>query len=118
MDHHRSLELLRSVESNSCGHDPFSLLHQIMVVIEDVNDNPPVFPQDTINTGIPESATPGSLVEVVSAMDADYGSNAALTYQKTAGDPESKSSCRKSIKIFCSYFQISLTSVIPVQGVL
>ena len=80
------------------------LLHQIMVIIEDVNDNPPVFLQDTINTGIPESAIPGSLVEVVSAMDADYGSNAALTYQKTAGDPESKRSCRKSIKIFCSYF--------------
>lgn len=78
------------------GHDLLSSLHQITINIEDVNDNSPVFPQDTINTGIPESATPGSLVEVVSATDADYGSNAVLTYQKTAGDTESKSACMNS----------------------
>ena len=56
-----------------------------------------MFPQDSINTGIPESATPGSLVELVSATDADYGSNAVLTYQKTSGDTESKA-------ILCTHF--------------
>lgn len=60
------------------------------VYIQDVNDNSPVFAVDVISTGVPESSVPGTLVEVVSATDLDYGTNAVVSYYKTSGDTESK----------------------------
>lgn len=42
-------------------------------MIEDINDNPPYFPQNSIVSQINELAIPGTQFGLVSAVDADVG---------------------------------------------
>ena len=58
------------------------------IYITDINDNGPMFSTPLISTGVPEGVPIGTVVDVISATDADYGSNAVLTYSKTSGDPD------------------------------
>ncbi|KAK8404802.1 hypothetical protein O3P69_001423 [Scylla paramamosain] len=55
----------------------------VTVVVKDINDNAPVFPDTTMLGHVQENGAAGSAVVVVSAWDADDatdGSNARLTY--------------------------------------
>ena len=51
----------------------------VTVTVEDVNDNPPMFVMDH-NVSVPEHSVIGSTVALVSAIDIDSGSNAAVSY--------------------------------------
>ncbi len=53
----------------------------IRIAIRDVNDNPPVFVNNNISVVVNEDIQNGSQVAVFMAMDADSGSNAAVSYQ-------------------------------------
>ncbi|CAL1526295.1 unnamed protein product, partial [Lymnaea stagnalis] len=53
------------------GVTPLSGSATIVVNVEDVNDNAPVFDQPLYNVSLPETATVGTLVTTVSATDAD-----------------------------------------------
>ena len=59
-----------------------------MVTLIDINDNVPVFTSASQSTTIPENAEVGRIVLVASAVDADDGTNAALTYAITEGNDE------------------------------
>ncbi|TSV15244.1 Protocadherin gamma-A8 [Bagarius yarrelli] len=50
------------------------------VKISDVNDNPPVFSSEEYKTHVNENNSPGEAVLTVKASDADWGSNARLSY--------------------------------------
>ncbi|XP_063305934.1 protocadherin gamma-B7-like [Pelobates fuscus] len=52
----------------------------IKVVVQDVNDNFPVFNQDTYRISLNESVPIGFLVHHLNATDKDEGSNAEITY--------------------------------------
>ncbi|XP_063303997.1 protocadherin gamma-B7-like isoform X1 [Pelobates fuscus] len=52
----------------------------IKVVVQDVNDNFPVFNQDTYRISLNESVPIGFLVHHLNATDKDEGSNADITY--------------------------------------
>lgn len=43
-----------------------------------------------ITTGVPEGVPIGTVVDIITATDADYGPNAAITYSKSSGDPNGK----------------------------
>ncbi|XP_061542524.1 protocadherin beta-15-like [Phycodurus eques] len=55
-------------------------LHRITVLVQDVNDNPPVFPKDEIKLEIRESTVKGTRYRVNEADDADVGQNAVQQY--------------------------------------
>ncbi|XP_071314643.1 protocadherin gamma-A12-like isoform X26 [Trachinotus anak] len=55
-------------------------LHRISLLIQDVNDNSPVFPKDTVKLEIRESAVKGARYRVNEAHDADIGQNTVKRY--------------------------------------
>lgn len=54
------------------AENPLNIFH-INVIIEDINDNPPYFPQNSIVLQINELAIPGTRFGLESAIDADVG---------------------------------------------
>ncbi|TMS40061.1 hypothetical protein L596_006490 [Steinernema carpocapsae] len=65
-----------------CGHSDVS------VIVEDVNDNPPTFPQGLYNKTVPHDLPVNSEVLRVSATDADGGKNSEISYSIVGGDGE------------------------------
>ncbi|XP_047210203.1 protocadherin beta-15-like [Girardinichthys multiradiatus] len=55
-------------------------LHRISLFIQDVNDNFPAFPKDTVKLEITESADKGARYRVNEAHDADSGQNTVKQY--------------------------------------
>ncbi|XP_054998219.1 protocadherin gamma-A1 isoform X13 [Sorex araneus] len=52
----------------------------ISLQVTDINDNPPVFQQDSYSTYIPENNPRGASILAVTAQDADSNENAQITY--------------------------------------
>ncbi|XP_029049380.1 cadherin-87A [Osmia bicornis bicornis] len=57
----------------------------VNITIRDVNNNAPVFPHDLYTASIPEISPIGTVVEEVTATDADTGINAELIYRIQKG---------------------------------
>uniref|UniRef100_A0A3B4W9S8 Cadherin domain-containing protein n=1 Tax=Seriola lalandi dorsalis TaxID=1841481 RepID=A0A3B4W9S8_SERLL len=55
-------------------------LHRISLLLQDVNDNSPVFPKDIVKLEIRESAVKGARYRVNEAHDADIGQNTVKQY--------------------------------------
>uniref|UniRef100_A0AAY4EM86 Protocadherin-16 n=1 Tax=Denticeps clupeoides TaxID=299321 RepID=A0AAY4EM86_9TELE len=53
----------------------------LTILVEDVNDNVPVFTQDLYQVTLPEHSPPGSPVITVTATDRDSGDNGRITYR-------------------------------------
>ncbi|XP_066480617.1 protocadherin gamma-B5-like [Tiliqua scincoides] len=69
--------VLRAVD----GGDPIKTgTANIWINVTDINDNPPVFTQETYKVYLRESASRGTSVVQVKASDSDEGSNAEITY--------------------------------------
>ena len=54
--------------------------HQVVVIVDDVNDNAPIFGSAVTRVDLPESSAVGSDVTTVAATDKDEGANAKITY--------------------------------------
>lgn len=52
---------------------------QLIVVVTDVNDNPPVFSSANFTAAVPQDYPPGSFVTILHATDADSGIPSKLT---------------------------------------
>ncbi|XP_047196453.1 protocadherin beta-1-like [Hippoglossus stenolepis] len=61
-------------------------LHRISLLIQDVNDNTPVFPKETIKLEIRESADKGARYRVNEAHDTDIGQNTVKQYSLQKND--------------------------------
>ncbi|XP_048187568.1 protocadherin alpha-13-like [Perognathus longimembris pacificus] len=64
---------------------PLRVFH-VEVEVEDINDNPPVFPERNKSIIIAESSPPETRFPLDGASDADIGVNAALTYRLDPND--------------------------------
>ncbi|XP_037118459.1 protocadherin Fat 4 [Syngnathus acus] len=69
---------------------------EVEITLQDVNDNPPVFPNDILDVSIEENVGDGFRIMQLTATDADEGPNALVTYTIISGaddsfriDPES-----------------------------
>ncbi|XP_067673065.1 protein dachsous-like isoform X2 [Haliotis asinina] len=59
----------------------------VMITVEDMNDNRPVFPQTTYTATVQESSPVNSRLIQVSALDADSGLFGEITYSMTSNNP-------------------------------
>ncbi|XP_036606366.1 protocadherin alpha-13-like isoform X3 [Trichosurus vulpecula] len=76
-----------------CGRNPVCSIHLEVIVdkplqvfhveveIKDINDNPPMFPENKKEINIAESRPPDARFPLDGASDADVGENAALNYR-------------------------------------
>ncbi|CAM4658808.1 unnamed protein product [Lepidochelys kempii] len=69
---------------------------EVEITLQDINDNPPIFPTDMLDLTVEENIGDGSKIMQLTAMDADEGANALVTYTIISGaddsfhiDPES-----------------------------
>ncbi|XP_060035859.1 protocadherin gamma-B2 isoform X23 [Erinaceus europaeus] len=62
------------------AQNPLNVFH-INVMIEDINDNPPHFPQNSTVLQVNELALPGTRFGLESAIDVDVGPNSLQSYQ-------------------------------------
>ncbi|XP_064811907.1 protocadherin beta-15-like [Oncorhynchus masou masou] len=65
--------------------DPLEL-HRVTLQIQDVNDNTPIFPKESIKLEISELAVKGARFRVNAAHDADIGQNAVQNYMLQRND--------------------------------
>ena len=70
-------------EAGSEGQMSF---HKMHVMVEDINDNAPVFSQDHYEAEVEEEQFPGLRVMTVVASDGDSGDNGQLQYRWREGD--------------------------------
>ncbi|XP_053332588.1 cadherin-23 [Clarias gariepinus] len=71
------------------GRPPRSATASVVVVLTDVNDNPPIFSTQRYEASVLENATIGTNVTVVTATDKDEGLNSLVTYHISKQDPTS-----------------------------
>ncbi|XP_037635346.1 protocadherin beta-15-like [Sebastes umbrosus] len=55
-------------------------LHRLSLQVQDINDNAPIFPKDTVKLEIRESADKGAKYRINAAHDADIGKNSVESY--------------------------------------
>ncbi|XP_052430032.1 protocadherin beta-15-like isoform X1 [Carassius gibelio] len=55
-------------------------LHRVVLQIQDINDNTPIFPKDVIKLEISENAIKGARFRIIEARDADVGRNSVQKY--------------------------------------
>jgi hypothetical protein len=86
LDYETEVEYLLEVVAEDLGMPSLSSTATLTVIVQDRNDNLPIFTQDRYSAAILETQVPGSVVVEVLASDADSGTNAAISYSITAGN--------------------------------
>uniref|UniRef100_G1MRD4 Cadherin domain-containing protein n=1 Tax=Meleagris gallopavo TaxID=9103 RepID=G1MRD4_MELGA len=82
----KSQYTLRAVASDCSPHLPRSSTASIVVHIDDVNDNNPVFLQSPIRAFVPAETTVNETVATVRAEDVDLGPNGAVVFSLLAAE--------------------------------
>jgi 5,10-methenyltetrahydromethanopterin hydrogenase len=61
------------VEAHDAGIPEMSTMVHVGITVQDLNDNPPRFPNDTITFRFPENLPSGSKVGTITVEDPDVG---------------------------------------------
>ncbi|NWQ73694.1 PCD23 protein, partial [Columbina picui] len=76
----KSQYTFRAVASDSSTHLPRSTTVRVVVHVDDVNDNDPIFFQNPIRAFVPTETTVNETVATVRAEDVDLGPNGAVVF--------------------------------------
>ncbi|NXN18284.1 CELR3 protein, partial [Indicator maculatus] len=76
-----------TVIASDQGQPVLSTVLNLTVIVDDVNDNPPVFSSSRYEVGVPEDEVPGRVLLTVSATDLDAGVNALVKYRIVSQQP-------------------------------
>ncbi|XP_047411321.1 protocadherin gamma-B4 isoform X18 [Sciurus carolinensis] len=88
LDREKNPEYNITVTATDRGKPPLSSSSSVTLHIGDVNDNAPVFHQDSYVVYIAENNPPGASIAQVSASDPDLGPNGQVSYSIVASDLE------------------------------
>ncbi|NXF29814.1 CELR3 protein, partial [Nyctibius bracteatus] len=80
-----------TVIASDQGQPVLSTALNLSVIIDDVNDNPPVFSSSRYEVSVPEDEVLGRALLTVSATDLDAGANALVTYRIVGQQPPTSS---------------------------
>ncbi|XP_068613940.1 protocadherin alpha-8-like [Brachionichthys hirsutus] len=80
LDRERTSQYNISITAVDEGNPPLSSTSVIDVHVSDVNDNPPAFPESTINVYVNENSPTGVIIKSVTASDADVDQNSQVSY--------------------------------------
>ncbi|XP_043106958.1 putative protocadherin beta-18 isoform X36 [Puntigrus tetrazona] len=80
LDRERESEYNITITATDGGTPPLTSSKTIRLLVEDVNDNPPVFEQQSYSAYISENNKPGTSVCSVSANDPDWRQNGTVLY--------------------------------------
>uniref|UniRef100_A0A0F8AHB8 Protocadherin gamma-A10 n=1 Tax=Larimichthys crocea TaxID=215358 RepID=A0A0F8AHB8_LARCR len=69
-----------TIKAADLGSPPLSSSRQLNLKISDVNDNAPVFDQNSYSAYVTENNSPGVSIFTVSARDSDWNQNARISY--------------------------------------
>ncbi|KAK0142146.1 Protocadherin Fat 4 [Merluccius polli] len=86
LDRETQEKYLLLVTATDSGSPALSGTATVTVVVEDENDNIPLFSSSSFHTSIPEDAPTGSDLLLVSCTDADVGLNGVISYSLSGGD--------------------------------
>ncbi|NXL85460.1 CELR3 protein, partial [Alectura lathami] len=76
-----------TVIASDQGQPRLSTVLSLTVIVDDVNDNPPLFPSSGYEVNVSEDRARGSELLTVSAMDLDAGANALVKYRIVSQQP-------------------------------
>ncbi|NXA04377.1 CELR3 protein, partial [Sapayoa aenigma] len=76
-----------AVIASDQGQPARSTALNVTVIIDDVNDNPPVFPSSRYEVSVPEDEGLGMALLTLSAADLDAGDNALVKYRVVSQQP-------------------------------
>ncbi|KAM8994297.1 protocadherin beta-15-like [Ara ararauna] len=93
LDREETARYIVTVTAADAGSPPLTTTQTFTVDISDVNDNAPVFNQTLYTMHVRENNVPTVLVGTVSAVDADVGPNAKVTYSLVPAHPTEQPSC-------------------------
>ncbi|KAK2524900.1 hypothetical protein Q9233_009219 [Columba guinea] len=93
LDREETAQYILSVTAADMGSPPLTITQTFTVDISDVNDNAPVFNQTSYTMYVRENNVPTVLVGAVSAVDADVGPNAKITYSLLPAHPTEQPPC-------------------------
>ncbi|XP_071061258.1 protocadherin-16-like [Pseudochaenichthys georgianus] len=74
-----------TVLASDGGKPPLSSSAVVNIVLQDINDNEPVFEKNFYNVSIKENTSPGTCILEVTATDADGGSFGSIAYSLGSG---------------------------------
>ncbi|XP_066525893.1 protocadherin gamma-C5-like isoform X7 [Hoplias malabaricus] len=80
LDRERCVNHTVEISATDSGSPPLSTKKTVLVRVQDVNDNPPVFSQPSYTVYVKENLPAGRVICSVSASDADLGDNAKVSY--------------------------------------
>ena len=87
LDREKKSSYSLQIQAADGGNPTLTAVASVLVDVEDVNDNSPVFdPPTYADKSLAESAIVGTVVETVTAKDADLGVNAKIIYSLRNGD--------------------------------
>ncbi|XP_067374266.1 protocadherin alpha-4-like isoform X10 [Channa argus] len=78
-----------SITATDEGSPPLSSTSVVTVHVSDINDNKPVFTEQIINVYVKENSPVGSVIQTVSAFDADVDQNSHVRYSFLQSNSES-----------------------------
>ncbi|NXF91161.1 PCD23 protein, partial [Eubucco bourcierii] len=82
----KSQYTFRAVASDCSTYLPRSTTVSVVVYVDDINDNDPVFLQNPIRAFVPAETSVNEIVATVRAEDMDLGSNGAVVYSLMVAD--------------------------------
>ncbi|KAB0799258.1 hypothetical protein PPYR_07138 [Photinus pyralis] len=88
------------ITASDTGVPSLSANLTVLVEVQDVNDNPPVFERAEYTIKVPESLPVNSQILQVTALDLDTGNNARLTYRLIASNDSVGESSSEIFGIF------------------
>ncbi|NXE10306.1 CELR3 protein, partial [Lophotis ruficrista] len=80
-----------TVIASDQGQPVLSTALNLTVVIDDVNDNPPIFSASSYEVSVPEDEVLGRVLLTMSATDLDAGANALVKYRIVSQQPPTSS---------------------------
>uniref|UniRef100_UPI003AAAC68E protocadherin-16-like n=1 Tax=Centroberyx gerrardi TaxID=166262 RepID=UPI003AAAC68E len=85
LDYEKNPKPSVTVVATDSGKPPLSSTAVVNIILQDINDNEPVFERNFYNVSIKENTAPGTCILEVTATDADGGSFGSITYSLGSG---------------------------------